>query len=127
MYNVLDPVFRTVSGYVTLSPNLERAVNGVAVIAHSEKLPMTKSESVAVGLWELWVTARKVEKQLSKPSAVRSTPSSKNSPRAGLLSPLLLVYGQGTEIDEPLTVRYVVPATGVTASSRPVASFPVQR
>src|SRR5438270_13443234 len=94
---------------------------------HSGKLPITKSERVAVGDWEERVSARKVEKQPVRPRAVRSTPSSRNSPAAGCVAPLLLVYDQGTLIGPPLTTAKVLPLMGlplVRATRRPVLSSP---
>src|ERR1051326_4912094 len=88
---------------------------------------MTKSLSVAVGLWEVRVSARKLEKQPPSPKALRLTPSSRNSPAAGWWDPDLLVKVQGTEIAPLLTMAKVLPEGGVTATSEPVASSPVQR
>src|SRR5262249_21316478 len=68
------------------------------------KLPITKSESVAVLLCEERVSATKLEKHASRPRAVRLTPSSRNSPAAGPEFLLLSWKVQGTEIDEPLTM-----------------------
>src|SRR5262245_53827986 len=96
---------------------------------HSSKLPSAKSESVAVGDWEERVSARKAEKQPFSPSAVRSTPSSRNSPAAGKWAPLLLVYDQGTLIGPLLTMAKVLPPMGLPllrASRCPVASSPTQ-
>src|SRR5262245_42248202 len=95
---------------------------------HSGKLPITKSDRVAVGLWEERVSAMKLEKQPSSPRAVRSTPSSRHSPAAGLVAPLLFVYDQGTLTGEPLTIAKVLFGSGVgTATRLPLASSPVQR
>src|SRR5262245_16525343 len=66
------------------------------------KLPITKSDSVAVGLCDERVSAMKLAKQSPSPSAERFTPSSRNSPAAGCVLPLLFLYDQGTEIGEPL-------------------------
>src|SRR5262249_31201750 len=55
------------------------------------KLPRTKSESVAVGLWEERVSARKVEKQAFRPREVRFTPSSRNSPGKATFPGVLLL------------------------------------
>src|SRR5438128_5515196 len=56
----------------------------VAVLGSSNlqvlKLPNAKSESVALGLCEERVSARKLEKQELRPREVRFTPSSRNSP-----------------------------------------------
>src|SRR5262245_59338217 len=68
------------------------------------KLPITKSESVAVGLAEERVSARKLAKQLPRPRELRFTPSSRNSPAAGPLAPLLFVNDHGTVIGPPLTI-----------------------
>src|ERR671923_1639238 len=96
-----------------LSPTLERPWNGVAARLHSGKLPTTKSERVAVGDWDERVSARKLEKQPLRPRAVRSTPSSRNSPAAGWWAPLLLVYDQGTLIGPLLTMAKVLPPMGL--------------
>src|SRR5262245_13704166 len=74
------------------------------------KLPITKSERVAVGCCEDRVSARKLEKQPPSPSAVRSTPSSRNSPGAGPVLWPLSVKDQGTEMGVPFTTAKVVPA-----------------
>src|SRR5713226_6224953 len=95
------------------SPTLERPVKGVAFRLHSWKLPTTKSESVAVGLWEERVSARKLEKQPLRPRAVRSTPSSRNSPAAGCVWPLLFVYDQGSGMGAPFTIANVLPLMGL--------------
>src|SRR5215475_11137497 len=68
------------------------------------KLPSTKSESVAVGLCDERVSARKLEKQPCRPRAVRLMPSSRNSPGAGPELWLLSVKVQGTVIEEPFTI-----------------------
>src|SRR5262245_47838557 len=68
------------------------------------KLPVTKSESVAVGLCDERVSARKLEKQPPRPSAVKSTPSSRNSPAAGPVFLLLSKNCHGTVIGEPFTI-----------------------
>src|SRR4051794_654719 len=94
---------------------------------HSGKLPATKSDRVAVGDWDDRVSARKAEKQPSSPRAVRSTPSSRNSPAAGACAPLLFVYDHGTETAEPLTIANVLPGTVGTATRLPVASSPDHR
>src|SRR5262249_18016842 len=93
------------------------------------KAPTTKSDRVAVGDCDDRVSARKLEKQPPpRPSAVRSTPSSRNSPAAGWLAPLLFVYDQGTLIAPPLTIAAVLVGSGMgTATGLPVASSPVQR
>src|SRR5262245_4511666 len=91
------------------------------------KLPITKSDSVAVGLWDDRVSAMKFEKQPPRPRAVRSTPSSSNSPAAGLVCLLLFVYDQGTAIGPELTIAYVVPSGVATGTRLPVASSPVHR
>src|SRR5262245_51606799 len=91
---------------------------------------MTKSESVAVGLWEERVSAMKVEKQPFRPRAVRLTPSSRNSPAAGWCAPRLFVYDHGTLIGPLLTMAKVLPLIGLPlfrATRLPVASFPDQR
>src|SRR5262245_40644365 len=67
------------------------------------KLPMTKSDNVAVGLCDERVSAMKFEKQPPRPSAVRSTPSSRNSPAAGPVLWLLSRKLHGTAIGPPLT------------------------
>src|SRR5690242_19400695 len=88
---------------------------------------MTKSERIAVGLCDERVSAIKVEKQPWRPSAVRSTPSSRNSPAAGIFEPLLFVYDQGTGIDPEFTIAKVLPPIGLPllmATSLPVASSP---
>src|SRR5262249_25464869 len=86
------------------------------------------SERLAVGDCEERVSARKAEKHPPRPRAVRSTPSSRNSPAAGCDWPLLFVYDQGTVIGTPLTIAKVVFGSGVgTATRLPVASLPVQR
>src|SRR2546423_10426163 len=95
------------------SPTFERSVNGVAPRLHSGKLPITKSERVAVGLCDERVSARKLEKQPPRPSAVRSTPSSRNSPAAGRLVPPLSVNDQGTVMGAPLTIAKVLPLIGL--------------
>src|SRR5262245_12334783 len=93
----------------------------VAVLGSSSrqvlKLPRTKSDRVAVGLWEERVSAMKLEKQPPRPSAVRSTPSSRNSPAAGPELWLLSVKLQGTVMGAPFTMANVVPA-GVTTGTR---------
>src|SRR5262245_36446477 len=66
----------------------------------------------------------KLEKHPLRPNAVRSTPSSRNSPWAGWDWPLLFVYDQGTEIGPPLTVANVVLGTSPRAWRWPVASSP---
>src|SRR5262245_2734558 len=109
------------------SPTLERPLNGVASTLHSGNSPTTKSERVAVGLWDERVSARKLAKQPCRPSAVRSTPPSKNSPAAGRVAPLLFVYDQVVSIGPPLTMAKVVPAGAATGTRLPVLSSPVQR
>src|SRR5437870_8900492 len=97
---------------------------------HNGKLPTTKSDRVAVGDWDERVSARKAEKQPLRPRAVRSTPSSRNSPAAGLLEPLLFVYDQGTLMAAPFTIANVLPLIGLPllrATRLPVLSLPVQR
>src|SRR6476646_7588326 len=94
---------------------------------HSGKLPTTKSDRVAVGAWDDRVSARKAEKHPSSPRAVRSTPSSRNSPAAGACSPLLFVNDHGSETGDPLTIAKVLPGTVGTATRPPVASSPVHR
>src|SRR5438552_6483835 len=94
---------------------------------HSGKLPITKSERVAVGDCDERVSARKLEKQPCKPRAVRSTPSSRNSPAAGCVAPLLLVYDHGTLIGPPFTIAKVSPLIGLPllrATRPPVLSLP---
>src|SRR5215510_8194676 len=88
-------------------------VNSGAARLHSGKLPSTKSDRVAVGLCDERVSAMKVEKQPCRPRAVRSTPSSRNSPAAGWLWPLLLVYDQGTLMGPLLTTAKVLPLIGL--------------
>ena len=67
----------------------------VAVLGSSNwqvlKLPITKSERVAVGLWDERVSARKLEKQPPSPRAVRSTPSSRNYPGNATFPGVLLL------------------------------------
>src|SRR4051812_15602363 len=103
----------------------------VAVFGRSRrqvlKLPITKSESVAVGLWLERVSAMKLEKQPPKPRAVRFTPSSRNSPAAGPVLWLLSVNDHGTLIGAPLTIANVLFGGVATATSPPVASSPLQR
>src|SRR5260370_22125721 len=97
---------------------------------HRLKLPNAKSDRVAVGDWDERVSARKVEKQPCRPRAVRSTPSSRNSPAAGCVAPLLLVYDQGTLMAALLTMANVLPLMGLPllrATRLPVLSLPVQR
>src|SRR5262249_48572063 len=91
------------------------------------KLPITKSDSVAVGLCDDRVSAMKFEKQPPRPRAVRSTPSSRNSPAAGPVLWLLSRKLHGTAIGPPLTTANVVPVEVVTGTRLPVASSPVQR
>src|SRR5262249_37424131 len=91
---------------------------------HTGKLPRTKSDKVAVGLCEERVSAMKLAKQPSRPRAVRSTPSSRNSPAAGWDWPLLFVYDQGTLMAAPLTIAKVFVALPPTNSRWPVASSP---
>src|SRR5262245_24278149 len=94
------------------------------------KFPNAKSDSVAVGLCEERVSARKLEKQALRPRALRFTPSSRNSPAAGWWAPPLLVYDQGTLIGALLTMANVLPTIGLPllrATRWPVASSPVQR
>src|SRR5256885_16881636 len=91
---------------------------------------MTKSDSVAVGLCDERVSARKLEKHPWSPSAVRSPPSSKNSPAAGCPAPLLFRYDHGTVIGPPLTIAKVSPLIGLplfSATRLPVASLPLHR
>src|SRR5262245_23545753 len=123
----MEPVFVTVSGYVTGSPTLDKPENCGAPRLHRGKLPSTKSDKVAVGDCEERVSARNAEKQPSRPRAVRSTPSSRNSPAAGLVWPLLFVYDHGTAIGPPFTIAKVVPPGVVTGARLPVASSPVHR
>src|SRR5215475_2963478 len=92
------------------------------------KLPSTKSESVAVGLCDERVSARKVEKQPCRPRPVRLTPSSRNSPACGWCWPLLFVYDHGTLIGPLLTMANVLPLIGLPllrATRLPVASSPI--
>src|SRR5262249_5128513 len=98
------PGVRHGQGLGTLSPTLDRPANCGAARLHSGKLPSTKSDSVAVGLWDERVSAMNVEKQPCRPRAVRSTPSSRNSPAAGWLWPLLFVYDQGTLMGALFTI-----------------------
>src|SRR5436190_7728244 len=72
------------------------------------KLPITKSDKVAVGLWLERVSAMKLEKQPPRPRALRFTPSSRNSPAAGLVAPLLFVYDQGRVMAPPFTIAKVL-------------------
>src|SRR5947208_12716234 len=87
----------------------------VAVLGSaSEQLlngPSTKSESVAVGLWEERVSARKLEKQPPRPRPLRLMPSSRNSPWAGCVSLLLFLNDHEVLIADPFTIAYVVPGT----------------
>src|SRR5678815_3932941 len=95
---------------------------------HSGKLPITKSDKVAVGDCDERVSARKLAKQPSIPRALRSTPTSRNSPAAGCVWPLLFVYDQGTLMAAPFTIAKVLVGSGLdTAMRLPVASSPVQR
>ena len=106
---------------------MDRPANCGAARLHSGKLPITKSDNVAVGDCEERVSARKLEKQPCRPRAVRSTPSSRNSPAAGCVAPLLLVYDQGTLIGPPLTMAKVLPPIGLPllrATRLPVLSVP---
>src|SRR5262249_24300391 len=68
----------------------------------------------------------KLEKQPPRPRAVRSTPSSRNSPWLGVLSPLLFVYDQGCAVLRgPLfTIAKVLSALPPTNWRCPVASSP---
>src|SRR3954451_24633668 len=72
------------------------------------KLPTTKSDSVAVGLWLERVSAMKLEKHPPRPSAVRLTPSSRNSPAAGPLFLLLFAKVHGTLIGALFTIANVL-------------------
>src|SRR5207249_3048911 len=101
----------------------------VAVLGRSSrqvlKLPMTKSDSVAVGDCDERVSARKLEKQVPRPRAVRLTPSSRNSPGAGPELWLLSVNDQGTVMGAPLTTAKVLPPIGLPlfrATRPPVAA-----
>src|SRR2546423_14269420 len=85
---------------------------------------MTKSDSVAVGLCDERVSAMKLEKQPPRPSALRFTPSSRNSPAAGCVAPLLFLYVHGTVIGPPLTIANVLLGGVATATRPPVASSP---
>src|SRR5439155_14221079 len=102
----------------------------VAVLGRSSrqvlKLPITKSERVAVGDWEERVSARKLEKQLPRPRAVRLTPSSRHSPGAGVLLWLLSVNDQGYGLgrEAPLPMAKVLLGGVGTATKLPVASLP---
>src|SRR5262245_518566 len=72
----------------------------------------------------------KLEKQPVSPRAVRSTPSSRNSPAAGRLAPALFVYDHGTLIGPLFTIANVLPLIGLPllrATRLPVLSLPVQR
>src|SRR5438128_12467218 len=109
----MAPVLVTFSGYVVESVTLDSPLNGSVLRLHKGKLPRTKSERVAVGDCEERVSARKLEKHPCRPKAVRSTPSSRNSPGAGLEAPLLLVYDQGTLMGAPLTIAKVSPLMGL--------------
>src|SRR5262245_1476117 len=124
------PVLVTVSGYTVPSPTFESNELGVPVTLHSGKLPIVKSESVAVGDCDERVSAIKVAKQPSRPNAVRSMPSSRNSPAIGLeLLPLSLNV-HGTLTGPLLTITNVLPgmpAPPLSGTSEPVASLPVQR
>src|SRR5262249_36876119 len=91
------------------------------------KLPITKSDKVGVGLWADRVSAMKLEKQPPNPRAGRSTPSSRNSPAAGLMLWLLSLKDHGTTIDPELTIAKVVAPGASTGTRLPVASSPVQR
>src|SRR4051812_3864872 len=97
----------------------------VAVFGRSSrqvlKLPITKSDSVAVGLWLERVSARKLEKQPPNPRAVRFTPSSRNSPAAGLVLRLLSVNDQGALTGALFTIANVLFGGVATATSPPVA------
>src|SRR5262245_35498125 len=89
------------------------------------KLPITKSDSVAVGLWLERVSARKFEKHPPRPRALKFTPSSRNSPGAGPLLWLLSVKDHGTVIAALLTIAKVLLGGVGTATRLPVASLPV--
>src|SRR3954469_25911150 len=104
MYSGMAPVFLMVSGYTVESPICEIPVNGVALRLHNGKLPTAKSDNVAVGDWLERVSARNAEKHPVSPSAVRSTPSSRNSPAMGLVLPPLSLKLQGTLTGAPLTM-----------------------
>src|SRR5262249_19091173 len=99
---------------------------------HSGKLWKPKSESVAVGDVEERVSPSKVEKQPTLPPsrAVRSTPTSRNSPCAAWLLPgppvlLLSVKDHGSVIVEPFTMaKLFVVLPGMGSERWPVASSP---
>src|SRR5262249_53288703 len=109
------------------SPTLDTPANCGAARLQSGKLPTTKSDRVAVGDCDERVSARKLVKQPSRRRAVRSIPSSRNSPAAGWLWPLLFVYVQGTEVGALFTTAKVLPPIGLPllrGTRLPVASFP---
>src|SRR5439155_5485079 len=63
-------------------------------------------------------------KQLPNPRAVRFTPSSRNSPAAGLVLWLLSMNDHGTVIAPLLTMAKVLLGGVATATRLPVASSP---
>src|SRR5262245_31154023 len=94
---------------------------------HTGRLPTTKSERVAVGDCEERVSARKLAKQPFRPRAVRSTPTSRDSPAAGFVSLLLFVYAHGTVMGALFTIANVLPGGGVICTRLPLLSSPVHR
>src|SRR2546425_6086544 len=104
----------------------------VAVLGSSNlqvlKLPNAKSESVALGLCEERVSARKLEKQELRPREVRFTPSSRNSPgRAtppGVLLLLVKLKPAGRVMFAPFTIALVLLELPPTNWREPVLSFP---
>src|SRR5262249_39129286 len=120
---VMRTSLEVIGGRPSASPVARLGSSSLQVL----KLPITKSERVAVGLCEERVSAKKLEKQPPSPSAVRSTPSSRNSPAAGLVRWLLSVKDQGTATDPEFTIANVVVPGAAAGGGLPVASFPVQR
>src|SRR5262245_40182609 len=115
----------TTSGVVTGAiPSAET----VALLGRSSsqvlKLPNAKSDRVEVVDWEERVSARKLEKQAPRPRALRLTPTSRNSPAAGPVFPLLSLNVQGTVIGAGFTIAEVLLVGAVISLRKPVASLP---
>src|SRR5262249_35526940 len=93
------------------------------------KLPSTKSDSVAVGLCDDRVSARKVEKQVPRPRALRLTPSSRNSPGKATFPGVLLLSrnDHGIVTFDPLTMAKVLASPPVIFTRLPPESVPVHR
>src|SRR5262249_52131660 len=96
-WSACPPVMVTVTGGLEVigTPLLKLSALTVAVLVSttwqvSKFGPSAKSDSVADGLWEERVSARKLVKQGLRPSEVRLTPTSRNSPWSGWVCPLLL-------------------------------------